>query len=376
VPHSEDQLSRHILAGAYEAGFDGLPADSLLAKFLDTMFQDDPEKEVKIKLLQEVAGSALMGAGAWLPQPKAVVLYGRSANNGKSEYLTLIEGLANGASHIPAHQFDQEKLVIGLRGQLLNVANELTSAHAIASETFKSAITGETVLGRQLYKDVVEFKPQAQHVYACNRLPPFVGGIDRGCKRRLLVLEFIKSIPTADMIPNIAQKILDSEYSLLLNWAIAGASRRIAQKDFTIPDSSADTLEEWVRDTDSVRAWVRDRVKLDEKERPSWPGYKPSDAMDQFYMWAVERHYDKYRLPKLSEFTQRMIEMFPSCKRTKDSSRFRGITILSSDQLDETANQSDPRKPSATSRFADWLTAGDEEVAASGHGSQGNGVEG
>ncbi len=315
------------------------------------MLRDDPERELKIWLLQEVCGAALLGRNIWLPQPKAIILHGRSANNGKTEYLSLLEGLAGGASHVAPHQFDDRNVVIALRGQKLNIANELTSSQAIASEIFKSAIRGDTIHGKSLWKDVVEFKPVAQHVFAANRLPTFAGSLDRGCRRRLLVIEFLTSIPVADMIPDIASKILEEEYQLLLNWAVVGASRLIAQKGFTVPPSSDLALENWIQDTDPVGSWIKERVRPAE-DMPSWPGYKPTDALDEFYEWAIAAHYDKNRLPMLAEFTHRMIELFPQCKRTATSNRFKGITIMSSDASDT----SEPAHSNGSARgnFMDW----------------------
>jgi hypothetical protein len=60
-----------------------------------------------------------------------------------------------------------------------------------------------------------------------------------------------------------------------------------------------------------------------------------------FEEWALANHHRKDRLPSLSEFVDRLAEVFPSCKRTKDSRRLRGITILSSDAPDAADLQAD-----------------------------------
>jgi P4 family phage/plasmid primase-like protien len=335
VPHDPGQLTRHILPGSYKPGFAGVPADSLLGRYLSGIFRNDPEAVEKTLLLQEAAGTALIGASkAWLRQLKALILLGRSANNGKSEFLALIEGLAGGAcSHVAAHQFDEKNIVIALRGANLNTAGELTSSQAIASDVFKKAVTLEYIHGKILFEDIVVFRPQAQLVFACNKLPPFLGGIDKGCRRRLLPVEFARTIPEDEQIRDIAAKILDQEYDVLLNWAIEGAARLIWQQGFTVPQSSIDILDQWVRDTDSVVAWIKERVR-ETDEKPGWQGYKPSQALDMFYQWAEQNHHDKRFLPKMQEFAARMADAFPGCKRTAKSNRLRGIVILTSDAAD------------------------------------------
>src|SRR3954454_16500423 len=104
-----------------------MPADCMLKRFLDTLFKGDPEAAAKTLLFQQMAGAALLGTGrGTLPQPKAFILFGRSANNGKSEWLMLLERLGGECSHVPPHQMDERNIAIKMRGQLLNTASELT----------------------------------------------------------------------------------------------------------------------------------------------------------------------------------------------------------------------------------------------------------
>jgi phage/plasmid-associated DNA primase len=116
-----------------------------------------------------------------------------------------------------------ERHIIGLVGKLLNASDELSSAAAIASETFKAVVTGEPVQGRDVYKSRVEFRPVAQHLFATNNLPVFAGGMDRGVQRRLLVIPFNRMIPTQERVEQIGQRIAEEEADLLLVWAVDGS---------------------------------------------------------------------------------------------------------------------------------------------------------
>ncbi len=127
-----------------------------------------------------------------------------------------------------------ERHIIGLVAKLLNATDELSAA-AIASDTFKSIVTGEPVEGRDVYKSRVEFRSVAQNLFATNNLPPFLGGMDRGVQRRLLVVPFNRTIPIEQRIENIGRRIAKEEADLLLAWAVEGASRPIRQRNFTGP---------------------------------------------------------------------------------------------------------------------------------------------
>jgi len=260
-----------------------------------------------------------------------------SANNGKSTVLDLLEGLvgAPACSHISPHRFDQPNAAIAMRGKLLNTSAELTTADVIQSDTFKSTITGEPIPGKILYKDMVDFRPVAQHVIATNKLPPFAGGIDKGVRRRLLVLVFNRVIPEHEMIAGIADLILRVEYDRLLSWAIEGASRLIQNGKFTSPKSSIEALEKWTRDTDPVRAWIEARVRPSANPKRD-VGYTRTAVFQLFQDWAVENGHRKDRLPKSAEFIDRLAEDFPGIRhRCEQDRRIRGITVLSEDWADQ-----------------------------------------
>ena len=130
-------------------------------------------------------------------QPKAVILAGATAENGKSQILDLFRGLLppDAVASIPAAKMGDGRLTPCLIGKHLNAADELSGSAAIASDTFKAIVTGEPTTGREVYRAGVTFRPLAQHVFCTNMLPNFAGGIDRGVQRRLLVIQFNRVIP-------------------------------------------------------------------------------------------------------------------------------------------------------------------------------------
>jgi phage/plasmid-associated DNA primase len=167
-----------------------------------------------------------------------------------------------------------------MRSKLLNAADELSGSAAIASDTFKTVITGEPVSGRDVYRSAITFRPVAQHVYATNTLPTFAGGMDRGVQRRLLVVTFNRVIPVGERVERIGLRVGEEEPDLLLAWAVAGAARLIRQKGFTVPNSSALALRDWLFGADPVLAWTEARVT----ER---------DPARRIQEWACSRHVQR-----------------------------------------------------------------------------------
>jgi phage/plasmid-associated DNA primase len=174
-------------------------------------------------VLGQLAGTVALGCGTMVK--KAVVLIGPTAQNGKSQVLDLLRGLlpASAISTIPPGKFGDEHHLVGLIGKLLNASDELGTAQAITPDAFKAVVTGEPIRGADKYKPAVDFRPKAQHVFACNRLPNFQSGMDRGVMRRLVLVQFDRTILEDERIADIGQRIAREEADLLLKMGSRGS---------------------------------------------------------------------------------------------------------------------------------------------------------
>jgi P4 family phage/plasmid primase-like protien len=320
------------LPGRWHPGASGHPPEgSLLARLLDGVFKGDAEANKKLALLSEVCGSAALGYATRLIQPRAVILFGKRAENGKSQILDLARGLlpASAICCVPAARMGDERHVIGLVGKLLNASDELSAA-ATASDTFKSVVTGEPVEGRDVYKSRVEFRSMAQNLFGTNNLPPFQGGLDRGVQRRLLVVPFNRTIPFEERIASIGQRIAEEEADLLLAWAVDGAARLIRQRNFTLPESCKQELIDWILGADPVLAWLDECTEV----RPiihGYPALATRSAYEQFRAWAITEGFKSDKLPAINGFVQRVQANIPGVehKRTSTGRVFLGLVVRS-----------------------------------------------
>jgi hypothetical protein len=146
IEHHQRQKCRTICNGDYEPSA-RLPHDSLLRQFFALLPYNDPEQDEKHRLIQEVFGVAVAGLATRIPQPKSFVLFGRSANNGKSAVLDMLEGLVTSCAHVSAHQFNEMNIMIQMRGALLNTSSELTSSNAVSSARLRRICSVTAILG-------------------------------------------------------------------------------------------------------------------------------------------------------------------------------------------------------------------------------------
>jgi P4 family phage/plasmid primase-like protien len=335
--HDREHRCRHVLKGAWN---DDDPMwrmrllfGSRLGLLLDGVFRGDKDAEQKETLIQEIAGAVAVGYGTRLRGPKAVILTGLTAENGKSQILDLLRGLLppDAIASIPASHMADERYVPWLIGKHLNAADELSGSNAIASDKFKAIVTGEPVTGRDVYRPAVTFRPVAQHVFCTNALPSFAGGMDRGVQRRLLVISFNRVIPKEERIERIGQLIGEEEADLLLAWAVEGASRLIQQRDFTIPPSSEEALKSWLSTADPVIAWAEDHVTAVDRKSADWgqARLKSKHAYTHFKAFAIEEGFPKDRLPALNGFLHRLTAHRPTIelKHTRTGNWLTGIRI-------------------------------------------------
>ena len=328
--HSPDHRCRHTLPGSWDPSATGLvPETSLLYRLLWGSFKDDEDAAAKIDLLAEILGVAALGYATRIKQPLAVVLYGRTAENGKSQILELARGLLppSAIASVPASKMADEKHIIGLNGKLLNTADELSN-DAISSEVFKAVVTGDPVQGRDVYKSRVEFRSLAQNLFATNYLPGFKGGLDRGVRRRLMVIPFNRTIPINERIEGVGRRVCQQEADLLLAWAVAGASRVIKRGEFSVPASCHEALNDWIYGSDPVLAWIETAVQV-VPVRHGGPILATKDAYKQFSEWASAEGFRNERLPSVSSFVQRVQSASSgiTSKRTAKGRVFIGLEV-------------------------------------------------
>jgi phage/plasmid-associated DNA primase len=59
----------------------------------------------------------------------------------------------------------------------------LSNAATIASDKLKAVVTGDPVTAKSIFREPVEFKPTAVHVFSTPVFPSFKGGVDAGIER-------------------------------------------------------------------------------------------------------------------------------------------------------------------------------------------------
>lgn len=158
---------------------------------------------------------------------RAVFLYGRSGNNGKSVMAEILMGLwtdryVTKAEIVPLCDTSDlgRQTRAGVVKALMNVSPD-TSQTKIGLG-YKALVSGEHVNIRNLYEMARHVVLRVHLIINTNSLPT-VYGETMPFKRRTLIIKVPHTIPPEKRIPFLAQKILNSESAQLWHWIIQQA---------------------------------------------------------------------------------------------------------------------------------------------------------
>ncbi len=304
LPHSPDNRARF----GYPFPYTPEAPCPMWLNFLGEIFRDDDDREQKIAVLQEHIGASLAGLA---PTYQRCVICIGEGDEGKSTLAKIISTIfpPGSVEAVPPQEWGQEYRRAMLAGKLLNIVAELPESDIIASESFKAVVSGDPITGRHIRQEPFTYKPKAGHLFLANRLP---GTPDqtRGFWRRFLVLRFNRNFSgDSARDPLIANKIIAAERSSLVSWALQGAVRLLAQKDYTVPASHTRELATWRKNADQIAAFFDDKVTFEVGR-----GTAASDAYTRYRDWAEA---NGHRAISSSKFSARLRELGYPVKKTK-----------------------------------------------------------
>lgn len=159
-------------------------------EFVDKYLYDIASgNEARIKTILQIIGYCMTTS---VKLQRAFILYGKTAENGKSVLVDVITELIgdDNTSHVSLHDMQGGKFYSSeLTDKLLNVVAELPRNNLKSVEVFKSLVTGDKMAVEKKYKDRYTIKPYAKNIFTANELPR-VDDTTEGFYRRLNILLF------------------------------------------------------------------------------------------------------------------------------------------------------------------------------------------
>ncbi|MBS7647956.1 hypothetical protein KEJ24_09020 [Candidatus Bathyarchaeota archaeon] len=237
-PHSPEYFFRNVIHADYNP-------NAKAEKFLKWLEEILPDEEAR-RCIQEMFGYCLYRA---YPLHYLFFLVGNGRNGKGTLMRTLISllGRENCAS-VPLERLPERFQTTNLIGKLANIVSEPKTTF-VTTEIIKM-LTGEDLISAEFKgkQKLVQFTNYAKLIVVANRLPP-VNDTSLAWWNRVIVIEFPVTIPPDKIVPNIEEQWLDSpeERSGIINWALEGLKRLLANRQFTRSMEMLDVVEQYKR---------------------------------------------------------------------------------------------------------------------------------
>ena len=212
-PHSDTYFLTHMVDVEYDK--------AATCPMWDTTFSQILPDEKSRLLLQKFAGYSLTSD---FHHQVCLFLYG-PGGNGKSTVIDVVSALVGEAnrSALTLKDMSTHFILHKLRGKLANFTSEIGSAFVSSDDIFKRIVDGSELEADIKYKDPITFRSFAKLWIASNSILSSKDTSD-GFMRRFLFLDFPVCFTNGgrERDLKIAEKIIKTELSGVLNWAIEG----------------------------------------------------------------------------------------------------------------------------------------------------------
>lgn len=221
-----------------------------------------------IKILQEYAGYSLLPE---MPYHKSIWFIGEG-RNGKTTYITTLEKILGeqNCEYVSIQQLNGERnfAEAQLYGKLINVSSEPTTRRELETPLFKKLIGNDYISAEVKCKQRrLNFRNIAKFYILGNQYPR-VRDHTTAFKERIIIVKWERQfIEGKNQIQEIEKNWLNDpqERSGILNWMIEGLQRLRGNHQFTNTRTQQETMIEFERASDSIAAWIDERLIFDPK---------------------------------------------------------------------------------------------------------------
>lgn len=246
TPHDKTLGVNYLISCDY---LPSAPLPALFTKFVEQILPDSAVRE----RVQEYLGYTLLGDARY---QRGQVWIGTGAN-GKGVLANIVQAFHQHVATLNLAELGGFALS-HLPGSSLIYIDEVPNCK-IDDAIPKRLVAGEKAPIRRHYQPTIDVRIQAKWLVLSNTIPKVEDQSD-GFWRRFDMVPFDVTIPEAERDPLLAEKIINSEMSGVLNWLLEGLARLLNRGRFdpVKPDAISE-LDNYSRiRTDSVRGWVDD----------------------------------------------------------------------------------------------------------------------
>ena len=258
-------------------------------QFLFTTFEGDMEQ---IDYLQRILGSLLFGDA----RDECFFVFFGPTRSGKGTLISTIESLMENYSIVMrAETIAVQKNPNGsaangdlarLRGARAILVNENNQSMPIDSALLKQMTGGDTIVGRKLYQEEIQFRLEGKIIINTNYLPN-IDDTTIFASDRMRVVMFKHHLAEEERDPMLKSALKDpQELSGILNFMLKGAEK-YKEYGLRAPASNRDSIRKLAHDTDILGMFFEEELEPDDTN-----DIKASDAFGKYKEWCAARNYN------------------------------------------------------------------------------------
>lgn len=248
-------------------------------------WRGDSDLEGKIEALREWLGATIVGHATSFEM--GLVLVGEGAN-GKSTLQRIVKAIfpPETVTAVAPQAMGNEYRRALLAQSRLNVVSEMPEADILDSTSVKAMFSGDELDAREIREAPFKFRPRAGQLFATNTLPA-VRDTTHGFWRKWLILEFNRRFEEDEQDKGLAARIIDSELSEIVSWALDGLPLLFARNGYPQTNEMRAALKEWRTSSNPVAAWIEEAVDLEASEDVN-AFVSASVVYQRYCTWAIE----------------------------------------------------------------------------------------
>ncbi|WP_296658537.1 phage/plasmid primase, P4 family [Paraburkholderia sp.] len=288
------------------------PAAVEPSRFMQFLRMILPDEAVRARV-QEYVGYTLTADARY----QRAQLWLGSGANGKGVLANIVQALHGRPESVQLDALDGFRLSVLIGASL--IYSDETPRGRINEQLLKSLIAGERVQVDRKYRDPVSIHVRGKWLVLGNHLPTITDH-STGFWRRWDIVPFSVTISESERDPLLSQRIISTELSGVLVWALEGLMRlqKRGAFDTMVPVAMSRLLHQAKSETNSVQAWYDDcAVSISSSQ---------STVKDEVYEH-YRRWCDRHGLTPMASprFWTRMKELVPfeDFRRRKGKSQIR-----------------------------------------------------
>ena len=287
-PHNKTDYLTKICAVAYNPKrAEETASASLWEETVNTILPDASVRH----WMQKFIGYCLTGS---TEEEKFVIAYGPGGSGKGTFFETIGAALSEYKDVLPVDTLLTTNIYTGgngpspelakLRGKRYVLSSESNRCRHLDEAKIKLLTGGDTLTARHLGTEPISFAPTFKLILQTNYLPSISDAMDKGIRRRLVVVPFNANIENRDK--KLKQKLLRKEnLEACLAWCVEGAKLWQQEGLDDTPGVLAEAANRFYQENDLLQEW------LDERTEPSLGGMKFRKALEDFNEWLQRGGY-------------------------------------------------------------------------------------